>query len=122
MALTERVTQSYLWVLGAYEMIRAIEQRCRKNRPSGITDDIADAAAETKKAFERVRVPLAKYEAARRFSATDSTVVLPAIDASHGIAWRVSVDVYISRESLAQQLLDFLRKLLPHALSGRGHR
>jgi hypothetical protein len=99
--LTERVTRSYLWVLGAYELVRSIDQRCR-NDPSLVSAHVVTLISDTKTQFERVRVPLAKYEPARKFSTTDSTVAFPAIDRAKGVAWSVAAGTIISRDELAQ--------------------
>lgn len=106
--LTDRFTDSYLWVLGAYEIIRAMDQRCRTdNSLAGNTAPLRDA----KHFFERVRVPLAKFEAAHRYRDTDSTVAYPSLKRDHGIAWQVSKDVFISRWELSECFLDLLRKV-----------
>lgn len=106
--LTDRFTDSYLWVLGAYEIIRAIDQRCLAD-PSLIENfaSIRDA----KHFFERVRIPLAKFEAARRFSDTDSTIAYPSLTLEHGIAWQVANDVFISRGELSECFIELLRKM-----------
>ena len=107
---TERFTRSYLWVLGAYEPIRSIAQKCRYN-PSLVGAQVASSIADAKTYFERIRVPLAKYEPARKFSATDSTVAFPAIDPTKGSAWIVGKGTVISREDLAVCLREVLSAL-----------
>jgi len=108
--LTDRVRDSYLWVLGAYEIVRSIDQRRRDN--SGL---VGEAAAkiiiDVKHKFERVRIPLAKFEPAKRYSDTDSSVALPGIDRDHGIAWRVSEDVFITRRELSDAFMELLRSI-----------
>lgn len=106
--LTSRFTDSYLWVLGAYEVIRAMDQRCRAD-PKLVEDSAHLRAA--KHFFERVRIPLAKFESARRFSETDSTIAYPSISPDHGIAWQVADDVFISRMELSECFIELLRKL-----------
>ena len=112
--LTDRFTNSYLWVLGSYEIIRGMDQRCREN--SQIVDHTAATfIREAKIKFERVRVPLAKFEAARRFSDTDATAAFPALDLQHGIAWRVADNVVVTRRELSECFLATLRALQPAA-------
>jgi hypothetical protein len=113
-ALTDRLTYSYLWVLGSYEILRSVDQRCSKSPPPFVNAEIAAAVRATKYQFERVRVPLAKFEAARKFAKSDGTVAFPAIHAEHGISWRVSQDTYIARESLSQAFMETLRLLPPN--------
>jgi hypothetical protein len=113
-ALTDRFTHSYLWVLGSYEIVRSVAQRCSESPPAFVTTEIANAMRVTKAQFERVRVPLAKFEAAKKFASSDSTVAFPAIHPEHGISWRISQDTYISRESLSHAFLETLRLLPPN--------
>lgn len=107
--LTELVTLSYLWVLGAYEVVRSLNQRFK---------DLSDLklrwhleSLQLKRSFERVRVPLAKFEAAKRYKTTDSHVAFPALTEEHGIAWRVSADQFTVRGHLSDLLLTFLEDL-----------
>lgn len=106
--LTDRFTDSYLWVLGAYEIIRAIDQRCRTD--SSLVENSVPIR-DAKHSFERVRIPLAKFEAARRFSDTDSTIAYPILSRDYGIAWQVADDVFISRRELSECFIELLRKL-----------
>jgi hypothetical protein len=66
-ALSERLTLSYLWVLGAYELVRAIDEKCR-NDPSLVSEAQAAHIKQTKVEFERVRIPLAKISASAAVS------------------------------------------------------
>lgn len=54
--LTDRFTLSRLWVLGAYKVIRTLDQRAR-SRPTILTRRLAARVKTTKKAFERLRIP-----------------------------------------------------------------
>lgn len=108
--LTERFTNSYLWVLGAYEIVRAMDQRCREN--TAIVDDTtAQLIRDTKHKFERVRVPLAKYEIANRFRNTDTVLAFPALDRQDGIAWCVADNVFVTRKELSECFMTLLRTL-----------
>jgi hypothetical protein len=99
--LTERFTQSCLWVLGAYELIRSIDEKCR-NSLGIVSANVATLVSAAKTQFERVGVPLAKYEAARKFSATDR---------ANGIAWHVAPGTFVSREDLAKCFREMLLAL-----------
>lgn len=110
MELTDRFISSYLWVLGAYEVIRTIDQCCRSDDSLLDTEQVCRVRS-AKHLFGRVRVPLAKFESARRFSETDSTVAYPSLSREHGIAWQVAENVFIARGELSDCFLNLLREL-----------
>jgi hypothetical protein len=58
--------------------------------------------------FERLRMPLAKFEAAGRHKKTDLKIAYPALNSQHGIAWQVSENTFISRGELADEFLALL--------------
>jgi hypothetical protein len=101
-ALDQRTTFSWLWVLGAYEVVRSVEQRMRDGHPR-------QAEARTlKHEFERVRMPLAKFEAPKKYR-SDSGLAWPVINAlTGGIAWQVASGVFVDRRDLADAFLEFL--------------
>ena len=109
-ALTDKFTLSYLWVLGAYELVRTIDQRCRATTDL-LGSPITTTVNEVKRTFERLRVPLAKFEPAKRHEATDSHIAYPAINENLGVFWRVSPDKYIGRRELSDILLDLLERI-----------
>jgi hypothetical protein len=108
--LSDRFISSYLWVLGTYEVIRSIDQYCRENA-SLLNVEQASGLRGVKHLFERVRIPLAKFEPARRFSETDSTVAYPSLSREHGIAWQVADNVFTARGELSDCFLKLLRVL-----------
>src|SRR5690349_3358471 len=61
--LTDRFTVSRLWVLGAYEVVCALDQRVHGSPPL-LTKRQRERVRGTKRAFARVRMPLAKLEPA----------------------------------------------------------
>jgi hypothetical protein len=61
--------------------------------------------------FERLRIPLAKQEPARRYEDTDWALAFPTLVQGHGVAWRVSGDTVISRRGLADGFLDVLKSI-----------
>ncbi|WP_236630366.1 hypothetical protein [Pseudomonas syringae] len=100
-------TQSYLWVLGAYEILRTLAQRVK----DGQSDDPPDVAARIKAArdrFARVRIPLAKFEASRKYRAIDNPIAYPGLDLKYGIAWRLNESEVISRQELSDVFLEAL--------------
>ena len=107
-ALGEHITISYLWVLGAYEFIRTLDERCR-NQPAIFGKNINRKVNETKREFERVRVPLAKLKVARNYP-SDSRIAFPAFG-SRGVAWRISKTTFIQRRELSDKLLELLEEL-----------
>jgi hypothetical protein len=98
--LTDQITFSYLWVLGAYEFTRTLHQRL-------VGHDIARTVQTVKHSINRLRVPLAKMEAAAR-SPSDSPIAYPALNEALGIAWQISEGEFITRRELADQLLNCL--------------
>jgi hypothetical protein len=74
--LNERITLSYLWVLGGYELVRSICQRIKEKR-NAFPEKVADSFEELKKEFTRLRVPLAKMEPASAYKNTDSHIAYP---------------------------------------------
>jgi hypothetical protein len=114
--LHDRFTLSYLWVLGSYEVVRTICQRIEENR-NGIPDEIVAKFKSLKNEFNRLRVPLAKMEAASAHKNTDTHFAYPAINTRVGIVWQVSPDVFITRRDLSDQLLEtleFFRSIDPN--------
>jgi hypothetical protein len=101
--------RSYLWVLGAYEAIRTLDQRFRDMGSSALSRH--RVTNTLKHLFERLRVPLAKLESSRRHIATDYAFPRPGIDDERGIAWEVSKGVVISRSQLSDEFLSILEGL-----------
>jgi hypothetical protein len=104
-----RLTLSYLWVLGAYEIVRTLDQRTRE-ASAGTPSPVAERITATKHLFERVRIPLAKFKAARR-NPNDSPIAYPAVSPVHGIAWLVADNSFISRRQLSDAFLALLSDL-----------
>lgn len=103
--------KAHLWVLGAYEVIRMLSQRIRED--INLTSDTAmETIQSAKKLFERVRIPIAKFEASKRHQKTDYQVALPGIG-PNGIAWQVSDDVIISQELLSDEFHKMMSTITP---------
>ena len=95
--LSERITLSYLWVLGAYELVRTICQRI-KEKGMVFPKDLANDFISIKVEFERLRIPLAKMEPARRHKDTDSHIAHPVIHPDRGIACASSAKCFHHKE------------------------
>ena len=107
--LADRLALSYFWVLAAYELVRTLDQRWRTGATT-LPDQSGNRVTTLKRRMERLRIPLAKTETARRFP-IDNTIAYPTITRDFGLAWHVAQDTYISRRELSDQLLDFLADL-----------
>jgi len=108
--LNETFTLSYLWVLGAYELIRTICQRCHVYRKT-LGESLCDRLYSLKGDFERLRIPLAKMEPARKYKQTDYPIAYPALHRDLGISWKISENVFISRRELSDSLLSLLEDI-----------
>ncbi len=113
--LTERFTQGYLWILGAYEAIRTLSQLADREalvNPTQANKEIAENIRTVKHFFERVRIPLAKMEPSKKHETTDFPIAYPILDTKRGIAWHISDSVVISRQELSDAFLR-LKEILP---------
>jgi hypothetical protein len=117
--LNVRFTTSYLWVLGAYELVRTICQRQEEQKPDQ-PEQLAKDFRELKKTFNRIRVPLAKMEPASAHKTTDSHIAYPALHRAKGIAWQVSDADFINRDDLADQLLAKLEGMQARTTASKG--
>ncbi|UMQ35811.1 hypothetical protein [Aeromonas hydrophila] len=107
--LSEHITQSYLWVLGAYEIIRSLDQRARQDEK--FFPELRPDFQQLKFSFERIRIPLAKFEAARKHQDTDSHIAYPGLHHEKGVSWQVAQDTWINRRELSDEMLDLLEKM-----------
>jgi hypothetical protein len=103
------VPMGYLWVLGAYEIIRTLDQMFRNVRKYPAQQQLG--TEQLKHAFERVRIPLAKLEPATRYKSTDNRFAVPALILGRGLGWTVAEGVSIARGELSTQFLEFLESL-----------
>ena len=100
-----------LWLLGAYEFVRTIDARYREK--SGPNIDKAKAIIrETKKLFHRVRIPLAKNEAAKGHTETDD-IAAPIGCGTKGFGWQLNKDAVVLQRVLSDSLLVMLRTVKP---------
>ncbi|WP_448675035.1 hypothetical protein [Enterobacter hormaechei] len=101
------LTHSYLWILGSYEVIRTLTQSIQENK-SDDPAEVLERFQNAKKRFARLRIPLAKFEAAKAHNKTDFKIAYPGFAYQIGIAWQVSDDVVISRQELSDLFLETL--------------
>jgi hypothetical protein len=104
--LEGHLTLSYLWALGGYEVIRTIDQKAREGELD-VSEEVRAEINAAKLLFERVRIPLAKMEPARRHKTTDAPFPAPELGA-HGVSWEVAPGVVITRDELSDALLNAL--------------
>lgn len=110
LAFSAHVTQSYLWVLGTYEIVRIFRAN---SRLAGVSKD--DQLEGLYEIFTRLRIPLAKFEPAGKHRETDSHVAFPALNSVYGVAWQVAEDTYIARGELSDRFLGYLESSPPIA-------
>jgi len=102
-------TLSYLWVLGAYELLRSFDQRAGKDPL--FFPNFKKELTKIKHIFTRIRIPLAKFEAATYHLDTDSHIAFPVIVANKGTGWKISNDFWISRQELSDKMLILFEKI-----------
>jgi len=91
--------------------VRTIDQKCRENS-NLLGEYLNNKIKELKIKFERIRIPLAKMEPARRYKETDYRIAYPTIKVpGNRLAWRISENEYVVRKELSDDLLDVLDKL-----------
>lgn len=103
LTLSENLTLSYLWVLGAYELVRSISERLKGEPSESLFQDI-------KRALSRIRMPLAKFQPERRHARTDSHIAFPTVHRELGTAWQVGPDRFMVRRELSDLLLNTLQE------------
>jgi len=105
----KKFTLSYLWVLGAYEVIRAMCQRIEENKCS-FSKETREKFQKVKREYNRLRVPLAKMEPSNSHSKTDSPIAWPCEHRDFGTSWQLNAETYISRFELSELLLGLLEE------------
>lgn len=99
-----------LWVMGCYEVIRALEQHFREDSALNSTP-AATVLFKAKKLFEKVRIPLAKFEKPNSSKEDDFSVALPGYTPSEGTTWLISNGKAIGRKYLAQTFISALQAI-----------
>lgn len=100
--------KSYLWLLGVYELFRMMDQRIREN-PEIANKNASVLINRAKIEFERIRVPMAKLEKARRFK---DDYCVPKLGANEEqLGWQINNDEIIYYRYLSDLTLDTLNQL-----------
>jgi hypothetical protein len=94
-----------------------MDKRCHKDLL--FDENTRTAVKGVKRQFERVRMPLAKMEVAKR-TPGDFAIAFPSFSYSHGISWHVNDSTQISRQELSDAVLDLLEDLAKHESSANG--
>ncbi|HBR1922212.1 TPA: hypothetical protein M2P43_004996 [Klebsiella variicola] len=100
--LGDHITSSYLWVLGVYELVRTLDQFAR-NADSPL-NHVRDVIQTYKQKINRLRIPLAKMEAAKS-NTDDSPIAYPGLNQDLGLAWRLNEHDWITRRELSDEAL-----------------
>lgn len=101
---------SYLWVLGAYELVRTIDDLFRKN-PGFVCPDVKKETERVKQLFARLRVPLVKLQPAHSHKSTDFSVPTPAVQGWRGAAWEIAPEPFVARRDLSDALLSLFKEI-----------
>jgi len=109
-ALDEHITLSDLWVLGAYEFIRTLCDRVSTDDEEMTPATVRDILQDVKHRFARVRMPLAKMEAAAKHANEDGPIAYPGVLRGVGVAWQLNPNVIVTRRGLADALLEALER------------
>jgi len=102
--LDSLITDSYLWVLGMYELVRSLHQIARAGHPL-LDEEALGILTELNDAYRRVRIPLAKLEPARGHKETDWSEALPIFQPGEGIGWQLSEKFFVTRRSLSDKTI-----------------
>jgi hypothetical protein len=106
--------QSYLWVLGVYELFRMFDQRLRENQETA-DEEVLMAVNAAKGIFSRIRVPLAKLEPSNKFKNQDYSV--PKIGGNDiQIGWSINDNEIIWYRDLSNLALDTFGKIRTHRI------
>lgn len=101
---------SKYFVYESYEFVRVLDKR---EEPSS---KIKEFLSQKKRNFERVRVPLAKFEKATKFKETDFERPIQTFSEC-GFTWQISDDLIVTRKQLADQLVEILSEMNDHYLN-----
>lgn len=101
-------TRSQLWVLGAYEVVRFVKANLGS---LGQTRGTLEEWSRLKRQYERVRIPLAKFQRAGTAPDDDLGIAFPAIPGTRGAGWLLNERTVVWRDDLADELRAALRVL-----------
>lgn len=95
----KHLTLSYLWVLGAYELIRIMKNKRKDGAVKKLYRD-----------FRRLRIPLAKLEPAKGHENEDNPIATPIIQGTH-ISWVLNNNKTIPRIELSDKFLNYMESV-----------
>ena len=107
--LTDFPCLSGLWIMGMYEGLRTLSQKLRNDARLAKAHAAVDDVNLLKLKFARVRVPLAKFEAASKFP-TDHDYLSQSVGGPAGWGWVVADRTVIYRNELADEVLRLFDK------------
>lgn len=111
--LSDHITSSYLWVLGVYELVRTLDQFARSD--SSPLNHVRGEIQTYKRKINRLRIPLAKMEAASS-NTDDSTIAYPGLNQALGLAWQLNEHDWVTRRELSDEalaLFEFIKSSMP---------
>lgn len=100
---------SGLWTMGMYEVLRTLSQKLRKDANLGKIHPAADDVRLLRIKFERVRMPLAKFEPALKFP-TDYDYLSQSVGGPGCWGWVVADRTVIYRNDFADAVLELFDK------------
>ncbi|WP_217548835.1 hypothetical protein [Pantoea sp. GbtcB22] len=106
--LSDHITASYLWVLGMYELVRTLDQFARP--ADSPLHDVYQDINSYKRKINRLRIPLAKMEAAKS-NPDDSPIAYPGLHQVHGMAWQLGDKDWITRRELSDEALQLFERI-----------
>ncbi|HAS0712954.1 TPA: hypothetical protein I3288_000259 [Enterobacter hormaechei subsp. steigerwaltii] len=111
--LSDHITSSYLWVLGVYELVRTLDQFARSD--SSPLNHVRGEIQTYKRKINRLRIPLAKMEAASS-NTDDSPIAYPGLNQALGLAWQLNEHDWVTRRELSDEalaLFEFIKSSMP---------
>ncbi|HCJ0464165.1 TPA: hypothetical protein OMQ61_001140 [Acinetobacter baumannii] len=108
----EHLSQATLWLFGAYEIVRVLNDKKFKKKPEMATyKKYQPEINALKLKLARIRMPLAKFEPADKHKG-DAHVPTPSFNITHGVAWQITESEWIIRKELSDEMLELLEKIL----------
>jgi hypothetical protein len=98
--LNDILMHSYLWVFGAYEIVRTLAQLTK-----------SPIIVAVRESFERIRMPLAKLEASRKHRGADFNFPFPVIAPDvFAVGWAINQGQLITRGALSYEMFSALKQ------------
>ena len=125
----KHLTLSKLWILGAYELVRLMREITQKPN-SLVSEKIKTEIFNTKKEFEKIRIPLTKFQMPNRQKPKKKNRLFGQfpdsfLDSSGEVGWKVyttierrPIEIYYRRTfgDLLLRLLEFIDKEIRSSL------